>query len=146
MHLEPSLSFLQLRHQEGKGPGRGGSRPHEDATPESGLDQGGPSLRCVQCRHRITYGRARIEMQGQHRHVFFNPHGHMFELGCFSQAPGCGAVGPSSEEFTWFAGYAWQVALCAGCGLHMGWLYRSVQQGGAFWGLILPNLVEEEDD
>lgn len=143
MDLDPHFSCIQLRHRSGNG--SGGERPEEDATAGAGLGEGGARLRCIQCRHVITRANARMEMHGQHRHVFFNPHGHVFELGCFSLAPGCGAVGPSSEEFSWFAGYAWQVAICARCGLHMGWLYRGVAMSGAFWGLILPNLVEDEE-
>lgn len=73
--------------------------------------------------------------------MFFNPHGLMFEVGCFRQAPGCAVIGGSSEEFTWFAGHRWQVAICARCGLHMGWLFRDIAQGSAFWGLLLPHLV-----
>lgn len=143
MYLDPRHSCIQLRHKSGKG--GSGERPEEDATPGATLGEGGAKLRCIQCRHVITQAKARMDVHGQHRHVFFNPHGHVFELGCFSLAPGCSAIGPRSEEFTWFAGYAWQVAICAHCGLHMGWLYRGVAMSGAFWGLILPNLVEEEE-
>lgn len=133
---------LLLRHNQGQGQGQ----PERNASSEADAGEGGASLRCVQCRHKITWRGAGMELQGSHRHVFFNPHGQVFELGLFSSAKGCVAIGPGSEEFTWFPGYAWQVALCGRCGLHLGWLYRGVSRPGNFWGLILPNLVEEQDE
>jgi len=144
MHIDPRHSCLHLREHKGAGPGA--SRPEDDATPDAEAGQGGASLRCVTCRHRITENAARMELAGSHRHVFFNPHGHVFELGLFSSADGCAVIGPLSEEFTWFPGYAWQVAVCARCGLHMGWLFRGLSGQGAFWGLLLPHLVEGGDD
>lgn len=86
-----------------------------------------------------------MEWGGQHRHVFFNPYGLVFELGCFAKAQGCGVTGLPSDSFSWFSGHAWQVALCGKCLLHMGWLYRPISTGGRFFfGLILDNLVEDE--
>lgn len=148
MQLDVQWMCLHLRHGAGKGSGgdHSGGSPEDVAAPETGEGDGGSSLRCVQCRHKITDTGSRMEMLGQHRHVFFNPHGHVFELGCFSSAPGCAAIGPSSEEFSWFAGHAWQVAICGRCGLHMGWLFRGVSLSSAFWGLIIPHLVEDKDD
>lgn len=146
MYIHPAM-LLQLRHDR-KGPGGSGDgeRPKEIVVDETDQGHGGRKLVCVQCKHTITREGARIPVMGQHRHVFCNPHGMMFELGCFSQAPGCAVLGPSSLEFTWFSGYSWQVALCSGCGLHMGWLFRGVRTEGAFFGLILPNLVESDEE
>ena len=76
--------------------------------------------------------------QGAHAHCFVNPHGQVFEIGCFARAPGCRALGPATTDWTWFPGWAWQVALCAACGRHLGWCYR--RQGGRFFGLILDRL------
>jgi hypothetical protein len=36
------------------------------------------------------------------------------------------ASSEASTLFTWFEGYAWQVASCAGCGTHLGWRFVSV--------------------
>lgn len=82
-------------------------------------------------------------MNGAHRHTLCNPHGLVFEIGCFTEAPGCATVGGASEFFSWFPGYAWRIAVCRGCTAHLGWAYGS---GPAFWGLISDRLVEPEDD
>ncbi len=96
-------------------------------------------IRCAACLHAVTDAARRITVAGSHVHVFANPYGAVFEIGCFSAAPGCLATGPQSGEFTWFPGTAWQVALCAACGRHLGWRYARAA-GGEFHGLILDRL------
>ncbi len=79
-------------------------------------------------------------MGGAHQHRFLNPLGAAFRIGLFGQAPGCVATGPATLEYTWFAGYAWQVALCGGCHTHLGWRYA--RAGAApFYGLIIDRLL-----
>ncbi|MCF8106133.1 MAG: hypothetical protein K9K64_11665 [Desulfohalobiaceae bacterium] len=107
---------------------------------EEGRDD--KSLVCAGCLNPITRNQYRISKQGQHKHVFFNPSGLVFELGCFSTASGCFQTGQSTLEFTWFDGYAWQITLCSACNLHLGWLYRS-REGDGFYGLILGALLEQ---
>lgn len=101
-------------------------------------------LYCAQCGRTITREDQRIPMQGGHEHVFSNPHGFTFHIGCFATAPGCGQIGPLVAEWSWFQGYRWQVALCLGCGVHLGWRYRRYD-GEAFHGLILKQLVSAAD-
>jgi hypothetical protein len=98
-------------------------------------------LRCAACGTAITDDARRIEISGAHRHVFVNPEGHVFEIGCFAAAEGVRPSGPASDFFSWFPGYAWRVAICAGCSVHLGWTYGD---GPAFVGLILLRLVEDE--
>lgn len=105
-------------------------------------DRQGRTIRCVNCGHKVTRNSYRIEMNGRHRHVFNNPAGYLFEIGCFGAAEGCSNQGTPTLEFTWFSGYSWRYALCAKCGFHLGWLYQS-SGGGAFYGLILSHLAEE---
>ena len=102
----------------------------------------GKRLVCAGCRNPITRDQYRISRQGQHKHVFFNPNGLVFEIGCFSSASGCYQAGQSTFEFTWFEGYAWQITLCSACNLHLGWQYRS-RGGDGFYGLILGALLEQ---
>lgn len=97
-------------------------------------------LCCVYCNSPITAEDQRIPMQGKHRHRFTNPHGMVFHIGCFASAPGCAQIGPATEEWTWFSGYAWQIAVCRSCGRHLGWRYRN-SGGNSFYGLILERLV-----
>ena len=99
---------------------------------------GDDALRCAVCGHRITERSYRSEMAGAHEHVFVNPHGFTFRIGCFVAAPGCKYVGETSGAFSWFPGWSWQIAICGSCRAHVGWIFRC---GGAqFHGLILSAL------
>jgi hypothetical protein len=99
------------------------------------------TVRCRACEHPITKRSARLEVDGAHVHERANPAGFLYRIGCFRHAPGCGATGAPSTFFSWFAGYAWQLALCAGCGVHLGWAFRSSER--SFFGLILERLRDE---
>jgi hypothetical protein len=94
---------------------------------------------CARCSTRVTDEDAVIEVGGAHRHRCVNPVGEIFELGCFSAAPGCVVAGEPTDEATWFPGYAWSFACCANCGAHLGWCYEG--DGPRFWGLIFARLV-----
>jgi hypothetical protein len=125
-------------------PGRTG----EQSAPEAGSDAGEqlstreePLILCRDCLHPITRPSDRISIQGRHAHTFANPHGIVFEIGCFRRAPGCGAIGPASSDFTWFAGHRWRVCICAACLTHLGWMFLPAV-GDAFYGLILERLRE----
>ncbi|WP_051261450.1 cereblon family protein [Desulfovibrio inopinatus] len=111
--------------------------------------EGGHRLRCRMCGHVITFGTSAIALFGASRHVFFNPHGQMFEIGLFSQAPGCVGVGVTTTEFTWFPGFAWQATLCRQCNIHLGWVYTSIDASSrpdAFYGLIMGLLIDDADN
>ena len=79
-------------------------------------------------------------MNGSHEHVLKNPDGEQFQVGCFADASGLRCVGPTTLEFTWFAGYAWQSQVCASCRTFLGWLYR--RGADRFHGLVLAALIE----
>lgn len=96
-------------------------------------------LRCRQCNNVITSPSERIQIQGSHQHTFANPHGIVFEIGCFKSVKGCGHIGPSSDEFSWFKGFRWRVAVCIVCLMHLGWLFVA-PDGTSFHGLILDRL------
>ncbi len=100
-------------------------------------------MHCARCAQVITHEHARIEVSGEHRHTFVNPHGLVFEIGCFDRAPGCAGVGPAEAFFSWFPGYAWRVVICRGCQAHLGWSYGERPD---FVGLILDRLCEGDDD
>lgn len=96
---------------------------------------------CRQCHQAITRSADRITVQGSHRHTFANPHGIVFEIGCFKTVKGCGFAGPATDEFSWFAGYSWRVGFCSMCLTHLGWIFIS-GSGDIFHGLILDRLIE----
>ena len=97
-----------------------------------------PALRCLACDHRITDDAYRIEMAGSHEHTFVNPGGFAFHIGCFVAAPGCVHLGSTETAFSWFPGWTWQLAACARCRAHLGWIYRNA--GEQFHGLVLAAL------
>jgi hypothetical protein len=113
----------------------------EDETQDNVSDQE-EYIFCRQCRNRITSPAERIEVQGSHRHTFANPHGIVFEIGCFRTVEGCGHAGPASTDFSWFSGFSWRIAVCIQCLTHLGWLFASPDQGH-FHGLILDRLITQ---
>lgn len=106
-------------------------------------DKKGRVLACSTCRHPITSEDQRIEMNGSHRHAFANPHGIVYHIGCFRNAPGCYTDSEETTHFTWFSGYSWSLASCSRCGYHLGWRFSSDRD--SFYGLVVDRLVEKED-
>lgn len=96
------------------------------------------ALLCRACGQTISSEDERIKVNDSHFHTCTNPAGFVFDIGCFRDAPGCTQLGPSSADHTWFAGYDWQIAICANCREHMGWLYLNSDR---FYGLIIARLV-----
>lgn len=94
---------------------------------------------CAFCHHVISHPRFKMDMDGAHCHTFANPHGIVFEIGCFTSAPGCLTAGDPSGEFSWFKGYQWKIAACKGCQAHNGWQFVSGTH--QFFGLILDKIV-----
>jgi hypothetical protein len=95
---------------------------------------------CRFCGSEVTGTDQKIAVHGSHTHTFFNPTGIVFELGCFSAAPGCRKAGEATSEFTWFAGHVWRIALCRRCNSHLGWFFEKGDQ--SFYGLILTKIRE----
>jgi hypothetical protein len=96
------------------------------------------ALLCAACGHIISSDDHRVEMSGSHEHTFVNPGGFVYRIGCFNAAPGCVHIGSTESAFSWFPGWTWQVAVCAHCRAHLGWIYRNA--GEQFHGLILAAL------
>jgi len=122
-------------------------KPGEDGdttTAEKEAEERSPEeeeyILCRQCHRAITKPADRIAMQGSHRHTFANPHGIVFEIGCFRSVKGCGYAGVASDDFSWFAGYSWRVCFCSTCLTHLGWMF-SLKGGDSFHGLILDRLI-----
>ena len=91
-------------------------------------------LVCRYCLSPITTEAAAISMDGQHHHSQCNPHGYFFHFGCFSDAPGCRIIGDPVTTDSWFNGYAWQIANCSHCQVHLGWYFSG--QSPTFFGLL----------
>ncbi len=134
--LEPAA--LQLKTVGAVHSRKPGGQNHPERT-----DGAERHLVCRACGMRIARDSDRVVHQGRHAHVFCNPEGIVYELGCFSAAPGCAPAGPATAEFTWFKGFSWTVSVCSGCKMHLGWKYQS-PSGSGFFGLILNRLTQEE--
>jgi hypothetical protein len=83
-----------------------------------------------------------MEFDGAHQHVFTNPGGYTYDIALFADAD-CIRHGPATTEYTWFKGFAWQLALCRNCRAHLGWHYTRAGQTG-FYGLIRSRLVDSD--
>jgi len=127
------------KDKDGQTPGDRPEEVPEDLT----SDEDEELILCRHCGRPITRPAERIEMAGAHKHTFANPHGIVFEIGCFRSAFGCGYSGPTTDEFTWFQGYRWKVAVCGSCTVHLGWLFLS-SGSDTFHGLILDRLKSSE--
>ena len=95
-------------------------------------------LECLHCNQKVTRTLDRLDVDGKHIHSFINPAGVIYRIGCFGSAVGVVEVGEASDVFTWFAGCVWRVALCLGCGRHLGWGFHG--GGSQFYGLVLAQL------
>jgi hypothetical protein len=110
------------------------------ARERAATEEGTPVL-CASCGGRVTDTQSAIRVGEAHEHTFVNPAGIIYRVRCFSDAPGCSELGELTEEFTWFAGFAWRYAFCASCAEHLGWSYRS-GGGAGFYGLVAERLAE----
>ena len=88
---------------------------------------------CSSCHNILTSVEERIAINQAHIHSCRNPHGLVFQIGCYGRAPGCQSHGHPTAEFSWFPPYRWQVAVCSGCRQHLGWHFTG---DGFFYGLI----------
>ena len=95
---------------------------------------------CANCRNPVTHRDQRIAVSGNHAHTCRNPHGFVFCIGCFREAPGCTAEAAATAEHSWFAGYQWSIVYCGQCDWHLGWQFSA--SADRFYGLILDRLVD----
>ena len=135
--------------REAEGGAQPGARREQDAQPEAD-DEGSTRYRCSHCGSLIARAADLFSMTGHDGpRVFVNPHGLVFEIVTLRSAQGLVGVGGATREHTWFAGYAWQVVCCLGCGVHLGWRFTAVSSGASppsFYGLIRRGLTEERDE
>lgn len=132
-----SMPFFYLFRDSAETPhGRQSSQTRTSAAPKEKPEE---TLICSECRQVITRPADRISVEGIFQHTFSNPHGIVYEIGCFQSVIGCSQVGPPSNEFSWFKGYQWRILICIGCKVHIGWSFSNGENG--FYGLILDRLI-----
>ena len=135
------MSMIRAYRQEDQAPD-GDAWLEEIRTDEPTEEEEEEYLYCFVCGRIITQNRRRIPVDGAHRHTFTNPGGYRFEIGCFREARGCEQAGELTDFYSWFDGYAWRYALCAGCRVHLGWFFRG---DDSFYGLVLNRLLGTKD-
>jgi hypothetical protein len=118
-------------------------KPGEQASPDAledveTIDEDERVIRCASCGARITHERERITMNGAHEHEFMNPSALRFVVQCFASAPGCASEGERSDVWSWFPGFAWQIAICRRCSTHLGWSFHGAR---TFHALVKERLV-----
>jgi len=57
-------------------------------------------LRCRTCGYAITRERDRIRVRDSHEHRCTNPHGIVYRIGCFREAPGVMETGAETLKYT----------------------------------------------
>jgi hypothetical protein len=138
----PQLAVEELRRERGRRGIAGVLRGEGKEAPEAGgapVATQEPVWRCAACGHEVALDRDRVHLEGAGVRTFVNPEGIEFRITGFRDAPGCAASGRPSSYWSWFPGFAWQVALCSGCGRHLGWSFQSAE--ARFHGLILDRLA-----
>lgn len=103
-------------------------------------EQDQPVLVCRRCRIFISTEASVFSVtEGGAIRVFPNPSGWLRKIVTVRRADNVVPVGAGTTDFTWFAGYAWTIVVCAGCGAHLGWLYEDVagQPLARFFGLLV---------
>lgn len=140
MITENPSSVLEMKIPGEKPEGGQPDMLPEEEIEDQTLEKDEEYILCRQCNHPVTRPVDRIAKDGTHLHTFANPHGIVYEIGCFQSAIGCEYTGPATTEFTWFKGYSWRIAICRACLTHLGWIFIS---GGSdqFHGLILDRLT-----
>lgn len=134
-----TAGHCRFRNTPGPGENRFGI-PMADAKKEESPLQS-EQIVCRQCYHIITRPEEKIQVNGSHQHAFANPSGLIFEIGCFQNAEGCGYTGQTTQEYSWFSGYAWRIAVCGKCLTQIGWLFSASMGINRFYGLILDKLI-----
>jgi len=102
-----------------------------------------PVILCKHCRAFVTKPEFAVHTGQGFAQTFANPAGHVFEIGCFSTAPGCCDGSERSGEFTWYPGYDWCIGICRNCTFQLGWVFLPVRNRpeSKFYGLILDHLI-----
>ena len=120
-------------------------QPQQDSQTDVTTDAVMPThdgVYCLNCQQRVADTDAAMAMLGAHQHQFTNPHGISFTILLYAKTA-CMVSGPLTHEFSWFAGYAWQLASCPQCQTQLGWRYRA-QHSPDFYGLIKQRLFIQE--
>ncbi|GBP92305.1 Protein cereblon [Eumeta japonica] len=103
---------------------------------------------CAACGTLVARLEHSFAMSSDGLHATFcNVGGHLHDVMTVSEATNLVLTGGRSEEFSWFPGYAWSIAVCAVCAAHIGWRFDACKRGlrpQRFWA-ICRNYVQPHD-
>lgn len=108
-------------------------------------------LRCAQCKVEIAAKSDVFTVPGAEgtTGAYVNPQGFVHQTVTLRTASNLILVGSPEPEHSWFAGYAWTIAYCAGCHSHMGWRFTPTRRGGggvaSFFGVRRSELTDEPE-
>uniref|UniRef100_A0A5K3F0F9 Protein cereblon n=2 Tax=Mesocestoides corti TaxID=53468 RepID=A0A5K3F0F9_MESCO len=109
-------------------------------------------LACSFCNANITSQKDVICLaQEGSMQAYVNPQGFIFDMLTLStvQTGAIDLIGEPSDQYSWFPGYAWTIAQCAGCQSHMGWQFTATNadlRPRMFWGIKRQALVHSTDE
>ena len=111
-------------------------RPEDDAPLRDPVDElegeATDVIVCRRCTLDLAFASDRFP-GGRTLHV--NPAGYLHEIITVHEARHLVVTGQPTAEATWFVGYTWDIAVCAGCGAHVGWLFEGARSPPRFYGL-----------
>lgn len=93
-------------------------------------------VRCRACGGVLARERDRLSLETS---TFVNPAGVVYRIAAFREAAGCAVTGDATSYWTWFPGHEWRYALCASCGVHVGWAFSGPSR---FFALLTERIVE----
>lgn len=102
---------------------------------------------CKRCKTKIAvYNDIFAMAKGNVNANYCNPAGYIHETLTVQKTldNAVRMVDRPSTEFSWFPGYAWQIAVCDKCSLHIGWKFLALNKNlkpKSFFGLSCKSLV-----
>lgn len=102
---------------------------------------------CKRCKTKIAvYNDIFAMAKGNVNANYCNPAGYIHETLTVHKTleNSTTLVDRPSTEFSWFPGYAWQIAVCAKCSSHIGWKFLAFTKNlrpKSFFGLSCKSLV-----
>ncbi|CAI9773126.1 unnamed protein product [Fraxinus pennsylvanica] len=114
---------------------------------EIGLLESLDRIQCKTCQTLIARRSDMLVMSSEGPlGAYANEHGFVHEVTTLLKTNGLAIKGIPTKEYSWFPGYAWSIADCATCEMHMGWLFTATRKKlkpRSFWGIKSSQIADE---
>ena len=108
---------------------------------------------CKRCKNKIAIYNDIFAMSKDAVNAnYCNPAGYVHETLTVNktfEASAVELVDRPSTDFSWFPGYAWQIAICSKCFTHVGWKFIAVNNRNlrprTFFGLSCKSLLVQSE-